>query len=42
MALYNDRTIVGDGFSVFYTGSGIRFDTGASAQFQSGTITVNA
>lgn len=42
MALYNDRTAVGDGFSVFYLGSGIRFDTGASAQFQSGTITVNA
>jgi len=42
MALYNDRTAVGDGFSVFYLGSGIRFDTGTSAQFQSGTITVNA
>lgn len=42
MALYNDRTVVEDGFSVFYMGSGIRFDTGASAQFQSGTIAVNA
>lgn len=42
MALYNDRTAVGDGFSVFYLGGGIRFDTGGSAQYQSGSITVNA
>lgn len=41
MALYNDRTAVGEGFSVFYLGSAIRFDTGSGAQFTSGTLTNN-
>lgn len=42
MALYNDRTGTGNGFSVFYLGSGLRFDTSNSSQYQSGSITVNA
>lgn len=41
MAIYNDRTAVGEGFSVFYVSSGIRFDTGANALFQAGSINVN-
>jgi len=43
MALYNDRTTVGSGFSVFYLDSKkIRFDTGGNSQFfQTGTVDIN-
>ena len=34
MALYNDRTVVGSGFSVFYLGGALRFDTGSNSEFQ--------
>lgn len=41
MALFNDRTAIGEGVSVFYLGGGIRFDTGSGAQYQVGTLTLN-
>ena len=45
MALYNNRTAVGLGVSVFYINGKIRFDTGGNAHqttFNNSTLTVNA
>jgi hypothetical protein len=40
-ALYNNRTGVGTGISVFHLNSGIRFDTSEASQFQAGALTLN-